>query len=429
VLRRFDVADRLVWYNLHTSPPTGDSPIVGCRWFSSEVVLEILGRLGATTVRTLGIDGGTSYARSFSQTEVTRLDNGAPNFDIQFFELERIARSYGIDLASAVGPLRVFIGSDPSQQIARQVLEHSIRSHCSQPVEVIDLADHPTRLPKAEENRGRTAFSFARFRIPELCDYVGRALYLDADMLVFADISELWSVPFGERKVLCTTQLEPPFQWRDDDWFHSGPQMSVMLLDCSRLSWKVDDILDGLDAGEFSYADLMFNLCLVAPEEIGADLPPVWNHLEHHEAGETKLVHFTVVDHQPWKNDENPLAPLWESAFAEAVVAGAVPIDEVAAGIQGGYLKPSLARMIALHPRKESEDRAAAAARVHIVALQHEVDGLRRRAERAERTNAAMRRSSTWRIGRALLGPVSTLRGRASALIRRLSRQAKEPSR
>ena len=38
----------------------------------------------------------------------------------------------------------------------------------------------------------RTGFSFSRFRIPQLCNWTGRGIYLDADMLVFTDIARLW---------------------------------------------------------------------------------------------------------------------------------------------------------------------------------------------------------------------------------------------
>ena len=47
----------------------------------------------------------------------------------------------------------------------------------------------------------------ARFGIPSLTAYQGRAIYLDADMLVFNDIYDLWSMPMGDAKLLL--QAEP----------------------------------------------------------------------------------------------------------------------------------------------------------------------------------------------------------------------------
>jgi tRNA (mo5U34)-methyltransferase len=119
--------------------------------------------------------------------------------------------------------------------------------------------------------------------------------------------------------------------------------MSVMLLDCSRLDWDVEKIVDGLDQERYDYQQLMFELCIVAPGEIADRIPPEWNCLEWFEPGRSKLVHYTVVPTQPWKNDENPLRSIWEASYVEAVRAGAVQAKEVLAGIRAGFLKPSLA--------------------------------------------------------------------------------------
>ena len=94
--------------------------------------------------------------------------------------------------------------------------------------------------------------------------------------------------------------------------------MSMMVLDCERLRWDVGEIIAGMDRGEYGYTDLLFDMCIVRDEEIDDSLPPAWNHLEHYEPGETRLLHYTVVPTQPWKSDANPLCDLWEQAFAEA---------------------------------------------------------------------------------------------------------------
>ena len=56
-----------------------------------------------------------------------------------------------------------------------------------------------------------------------------------------------------------------------------------------------------------------------------------------------KLLHYTVVPTQPWKNDDNPLAPLWMDCFRAALRDGAVSPGEVLSGIRDGGIKPSLA--------------------------------------------------------------------------------------
>jgi Glycosyl transferase family 8 len=353
VLRELDERGKLVWYNASTShwPPVDGSPVIGVRYFSSEAALNILGEMGVKTVRSLGIDGGTGYSQEFSDLE--DLTNTRPSFDAQFREMEDIIRERGMDYDPLVEPMRVFVGLDESQIVAARVLEHSIRKHASRPVRFIPMLDLPTPVPKDPKNRGRTGFSFSRFHIPKLAGYRGRALYLDADMQVFTDLAELWEIPFGDKKVLCTRQDEPPDEWKGSDWFKPGRQMSVMLLDCERLDWDIERIVGDLDEGKYTYEQLMFDLCVVDPDEIGDDVPPEWNHLEHYEPGVTKLLHYTVVPTQPWKNDENPLRELWMPDFREAKFAGIVKEEEVQRLARKDLIKRELA---GLQPRGKASE-------------------------------------------------------------------------
>jgi hypothetical protein len=341
VLRELDEQNRLVWYNASTSAPVGGSQPVGVRFFSSEAALRILVEMGAQSVRTLGIDGGTRYSREFE--DLPELQNGLPSFDAQFRELEDIVAEHGLDFDPLVEPIRVFCGLDESQIVAARVLEHSIRKHATRPVRFYPMLDVPTPEPKDPKNRGRTGFSFSRFHIPKLAGYRGRALYVDADMQVFGDVADLWDIPFEGATVMCTRQDQPPDEWRDSSWFKPGRQLSVMLLDCGRLRWDVEQIVSGLDERKYSYEQLMFDLCIVDPMEINDNVPPEWNHLEHFEPGRTKLLHYTVVPTQPWKNDRNPLRTLWEPEFHEAREAGVVHRDEAFRLARRGYIKPSLA--------------------------------------------------------------------------------------
>ncbi|MEX2120866.1 MAG: glycosyltransferase [Pirellulales bacterium] len=346
VLRELDAQNRLVWYNLSSSKPYGDSPVIRARFFSTEAALNLLGTVGVRQVRSLGVDGGRGYGGEFKDLEgKTMLANGHDTFNSQFDEIDAIVRAHGIDYAPLMEPLRVFVGTDESQRVATRVLEHSIRKHSSRPVSFQPMFDLSVPTPKEKANRPRTGFSFYRFAIPKLCGYRGRALYVDADMQVFSDLAELWEVPFGSQKVLCTNQPAAPEAWKEKgSFFHAGRQMSVMLLDCSRLDWSVDEVVRGLDEKRYDYRRLMFDLCLVEPDEIADRIPPEWNCLEWYEAGKTKLLHYTVVPAQPWKNDDNPLCPIWMAEFREALAAGAIPPEEVQHGLASGFLKPSLAR-------------------------------------------------------------------------------------
>ena len=341
ILRELDSENRLVWYNAATSARVGKSPTIRVHNFSSEAAMNILGEMGVKKVRSLGIDGGTSYGKEFDALKP--FGNGLTSFDSQFFRMEDAVRRYGIDYDPIIEPMRIFIGCDDTQIIAARVLEYTIRKHATRPVRVVPMLNVPTPEPKDSENRGRTGFSFARFHIPRLAGYRGKGLYVDADMQVFGDIAEVFDFDMGDSTVAVTRQDEPPAAWKDFSWFHAGRQMSVMLLDCERLGWDIDEIIGGMDAGRYDYADLLFDLAIVPEEQIRDDLPPVWNHLEHYEPGETKLLHYTVVPTQPWKNDDNPLGDIWQQDFEEAKAAGMFSDAELRHHVLAGHLKPSLA--------------------------------------------------------------------------------------
>lgn len=402
VLRELDEQERLVWYNLAESGPVVDgSPVIVSRYFSSEAALSILGHLGVTTVRSLGIDGGREYASAFSALEEqTLLANSATSYDVQFDRLRGVSETFAMDFRPLVEPLRIFVGVEESQLVAYRVLEYSIRKGSSVPVEVTPMLDLPHRMPRDAANRPRTNFSFARFAIPELCGYQGRALYLDADMLVLGDVAELAALPFGDHPVLISASHTTEHWSGHEPVDNFGAQQAVMLLDCPRLSWDLDEIVDALDAGRFSYRDLMADLCIVDRSQVAADIPAAWNDLERYDPGSTRLVHFTVVPTQPWKADGHPLDDLWMTWYDEAVAAGAVPPDEVESLVAVGAVKPSLRGALRRAPARRTMVTNASLERDGaMLRLEREIANLRAEIER-------IHASSSWRIGAAVVRAV-----------------------
>jgi lipopolysaccharide biosynthesis glycosyltransferase len=346
ILAELDRQNKLIWYDLSLGEKAQTASEIEVHYFSSEAALGILAKMGVKTIRSLGVDGGKKYSKTFLDLDTeTKLANGQPTFDLQFEKLEAIAEANNLDYRPIVEPMRVFVGADPSQLLAAKVLEYSIHKHASRPVRVIPMVDLPIPMPKDEKNRARTGFSFFRFAIPGLAKYRERALYLDSDMLVFKDLAELWDIEFGEQKVLCTTQGVPE-AWKDNTWFHPGRQFSVMLLDCSRLNWKIEEVIKGLDEEAYTYAQLMFDFCLVKPNEIADRIPPGWNCLEHYEKNDSRLIHYTVIPTQPWTYDANPVGYLWEEALFEAVKTGWISRSEIEMNLEKGYLRKSLAHVL-----------------------------------------------------------------------------------
>ncbi len=367
VLQDFEKRGRLLWYNLHSGAAADKTPIVRGT-FSASVVINLLGHLGVKNVRSLGVDGGNRYSDQFRHlSDTTLLANGHESFDVQFSEIAASTQRFSMSYEKVIDPIRIFVGADDSQMVAGRVLEHSIRMHTQHPVEVFFMCNMPVLPPKDKKNRPGTGFSFNRFLIPKLAGYRGKAIYIDADMLVFDDIAKLWNLPMDQRKVLCSTQTKTPKGWEDGDnndhgegrYWTAGRQMSVMLMDCSQLDWDVDEIIRGLDEERYSYKELMAEFCILDDDEIGDTIPNEWNCLEWYEQDRSCLVHFTVVPTQPWKNDKNALDRLWAKAFEEAVAADAVSIDLIEESVRRKWIKPSLlevAKQVLSQPRSTPTD-------------------------------------------------------------------------
>lgn len=341
VLKQLDNQNRLVWYSLHSRPVTG-SPTISTQTISSVAALRILVKLGATVIRSLGLDGGKQYAAEFADLDkTTRLACGWPTFDVQFKEFHEVVKKWDLDYDALSVGIRVYIGTEESQYIAARVLQWTINKHgkssgVDRQVDFMSGVSESLPVPRDKHNRQRTPFSFNRFAIPGLAGYRGRALYLDADMIVFDDIAKLWDIEFGKHKILCTTQTKTP------PGFQKGRQTSVMLLDCNRLNWDATQIIKGLNDGHYTYEQLMHRMCIIKPDEIADSIPPEWNCLEHYEST-TKLLHYTNMPVQPWRNNANSLRQLWIKEFNEAVRAKFITPAEVLTAIHKKHIHPSLA--------------------------------------------------------------------------------------
>lgn len=239
--------------------------------------------------------------------------------------------------------IRIYVGTDRSQQLAVKVLEFSIRRHTDRQVQVIPLLDMPIPAIVDPRNSQRTGFSFARFCIPQLAGYKGKALYLDADMLVFSDISKLWDLDFESFHLL----IQKEIKHQDLSVKKIGApkkrnkQCAVMLLDCKALSWDIKKIIEGLNLSLYDYDQLMAELCIVEEKFVGFKVPFEWNSLEHYDEG-TCLLHYTDVYTQPWTSCHNHNGYLWFNEVRLMLKQGEIQKSELEEEIAIGYFRPSL---------------------------------------------------------------------------------------
>lgn len=338
LINQLMLSERIYAYSGSNSQNRMGLPEIELRYFSIEPAYQIACLLGARKIMTFGIDGGNRYSSSVSQAGRTRLlDNGRKTFDSQFKQIKKLVNKFGIEMEPAIKPIQIFVGASDSELIPFLVLKHSIESHSSRPVNVQRLPLVRNK-PKYRRNRPRTPFSFSRFLIPSLMNFEGKAIYLDSDMLVFSDITALYNHNLGNNHLGVTVQHRPPEKWKSNSQFQKGRQFSVMVIDCNKAQWKMDEIISSLNSGDYSYNDLMYSMKIIAEDKIDDSIDPSWNSLEYYEASSTKLLHFTVVPTQPWKSKANEYYQIWINSLIKAVEDGAITAEEINAAIKIGAI-------------------------------------------------------------------------------------------
>jgi lipopolysaccharide biosynthesis glycosyltransferase len=83
--------------------------------------------------------------------------------------------------------IKVFIGYDPRQAVSYNVCQHSILIRTTRPVAIIPLVIETLPIKRV----GLTPFTWTRFLVPYLSKYEGISIFLDADIILQHDISEL----------------------------------------------------------------------------------------------------------------------------------------------------------------------------------------------------------------------------------------------
>jgi hypothetical protein len=107
--------------------------------------------------------------------------------------------SYGLGLGASAWlgrqsmalPIPVFIGYDPHERAAVNVLIDSLYQHSSQPLALTPIVARQLEgtYRRERDPRQSTEFSFSRFLVPHLMGYQGWAIFMDCDMLVRGDIA------------------------------------------------------------------------------------------------------------------------------------------------------------------------------------------------------------------------------------------------
>jgi len=335
-LRQLHVERRLFTY----STSTGDwywrtrQPVIVPKFFSSEAAYQIAVHLGARDIKTLGIGGGDDYSPDVGTRGQRRhLINGRTSYRRQADRLRYLEAKFGVTMSS-VPALPIFVGASHHEIIPFLVLRHSLIRHSSKPIQITILPKVPIRYRFLL--RHGTPFTFARFQIPKLMNFQGRAIYLDSDILAFDDIAALFAVNLHSCSVGLVKASSSPASFAQNPNFKPGRQTSVMVIDCERAQWNLQSILRALRKGNLTYNGLMCDLAFQPHNLIFDDIDPSWNSLDRFESGVTRLLHFTNIPTQPWRRPDAPLSEIWLGAFQRAVREGAIPRVALESAVRRG---------------------------------------------------------------------------------------------
>jgi hypothetical protein len=192
--------------------------------------------------------------------------------------------------------INIFIGYDNKEKVAFNVLSYSILKNSTKPVAItpIYLNNIKDDFIRERNQLSSTEFSFSRFVIPHLMNYQGWALFMDCDMLMKADVSELWRlrddkyavqvckhdyVPKTQTKFLGHTQTAYPKK----NW------SSFMLMNCKKCTQLTPDYVNkasGLELHQFKWLE---------SDELIGELPIEWNWLanEYEYKEDVNNIHYT----------------------------------------------------------------------------------------------------------------------------------------
>ena len=225
--------------------------------------------------------------------------------------------------------INVQIGFDGREAVAFNVLAYSIHRRASAPVAIAPVMLSQLRgvFQRERHPLQSTDFSFSRFLAPSLSGYSGWTLFMDCDMLMLDDITNLWAlrddryavmvvkhrhVPKEERKFL----NEPQTRYEKKNW------SSVMLFNNARCTALTSDYVNsasGLELHQFKWLD---------NEDLIGALPARWNHLVGYDAPDpdAALVHYTLGGPYFEAYRDCEYAPHWFAERDAMLHAGSTPL-------------------------------------------------------------------------------------------------------
>ena len=217
----------------------------------------------------------------------------------------------------------VYVGFDQREAAVFHVFNQSVIEHATQPVSIHPLATKQLQFNGQQD--GTNAFIFSRYLVPALQDFKGWAIFADGDMIVNADIAELWALRDDSKAVMV---VKHDYKTRSSRKYRGSPiendnldyprknWSSVVLFNCGHPANRI------LTRGYVAEAGgaVLHRFAWLRDEDIG-ELPMEWNWLEgeYENNPDAKLVHHTLGTPGFGYYQDSASSPAWNRYLLNAL--------------------------------------------------------------------------------------------------------------
>jgi lipopolysaccharide biosynthesis glycosyltransferase len=207
----------------------------------------------------------------------------------------------------------IFIGYDPREATVFHVCANSIIRTSTRPVSIIPVALNLFKDYNETHTDGSNHFIYTRFLVPYLMHWSGHAIFIDGDMIVRSDITELWDLRNTHYDVQVIkhdykTKMPVKYLGAKNEDYPRKNWSSVILWNCNSFPNRIltpEYIMKatGKELHRFTWLE---------DNRIG-ELPKEWNWLpdEYGANPDAKLLHYTLGAPSFHEFANTPMADEW----------------------------------------------------------------------------------------------------------------------
>jgi len=213
--------------------------------------------------------------------------------------------------------INIFVGYDTKETVAYHVCSNSIVRQATQPISIVPLALNLLNDYTETHTDTSNEFVYSRFLVPHLMNYNGWAIFIDGDMILQDDITDLWNLRDDSKAVMVvkhdykTKQSVKYLNAKNED-YPCKNWSSVILWNCSHPAHKT--LLP--EFVQHSTGSYLHRFSWLIDNDIG-ELPIEWNWLadEYGDNADAKLIHYTLGTPCFEEFANTPMSEYWHTEF------------------------------------------------------------------------------------------------------------------